>query len=163
MSSVFFQSSVPWPSSLKVRILRGFGAVIGAGVVVAPRVSIHMPWKLRVGDHSWIGSEVAILNLESVIIGSNACVSQRSFLCTGNHDYKSPSFEYNGSPISVGDGAWIGAHCFVGPGSSIGTDCVIVAGSVVLSDLPNRQICGGNPCVPIRPRVFHGDALLESE
>lgn len=152
--ALVFLTAIRWPSSMKVALLRRFGADIGSGVVIAPRVNIHMPWKLAIGDHVWIGEEVFVLNLEHVEIGSNVCISQRAFVCAGNHDYKSDTFDYIGAPVTIGDGAWIGAQSFVGPGVSIGVDTVVTAGSVVLSDLPNRQVCSGNPCVPIRDRVF---------
>src|SRR5579863_4303706 len=73
-----------WPvsSGIKTSVLRRFGARIGRGVVIKPRVNIHFPWKLSVGDHSWIGEEVFILNFEPVTIGAQCCISQRTFLCT---------------------------------------------------------------------------------
>ncbi len=122
--------------------------------MIAPRVNIHMPWKLTIGDHSWIGEEVFILSLEQVTIGSNVCISQRAFLCAGNHDYSSPTFDYMGAPITIGDGAWIGAQSFVGPGVTVGVDTVVTAGSVVVKSLPDGQVCSGNPCVPVRERRF---------
>ncbi|MFM8983550.1 MAG: colanic acid biosynthesis acetyltransferase WcaF, partial [Spartobacteria bacterium] len=109
----FFLSALPWPSSLKCSFLRFFGAKIGNGVVIKPRVNIHFPWRLEVGDHSWIGEEVFILNFEPVHIGSHACVSQRSFLCTGNHDFRDERFSFRSAPITLGEGSWIGASVFV--------------------------------------------------
>jgi putative colanic acid biosynthesis acetyltransferase WcaF len=40
-----------------------------------------------------LGDEVLILSLDRVVIGSNVCISQRAFLCTGSHDFKKQSFE----------------------------------------------------------------------
>jgi putative colanic acid biosynthesis acetyltransferase WcaF len=148
----FFLSSIPWPNGLKLWILRQFGARVGRGINIKPRVNIHMPWKLSIGDHAWIGEEVFVLNFEPVTIGSHACISQRAFLCTGNHDYRSESFNFRNAPISIGNGAWVGAQAFVGPGTSIGEECVITAGSVVTSDLPSNYICSGNPCQPQKVR-----------
>ncbi len=126
----FILSALPWPSRLKVALLRAFGAKIGKGVVIKPRVNVHFPWKLVVGDHVWIGEEVFILNFEPVTIGSHVCISQRAFLCTGNHDYKDPAFSYRNAPISVGDGAWIGACVFVAPGAEVAEGEVVKAGAV---------------------------------
>ena len=145
---VFFTTSFPWPSGMKSVLLRLFGAKVGRGVVIKPRVAIHFPWKLSIGDHTWIGEEAWILNFEPVKIGSHACISQRAFLCGGNHDYRSGDFRYRNAPISVGDGAWIGAQAFVAPGVEIGRECVVCAGSVATGSLPAGMICSGNPCVP---------------
>ena len=148
----FLLSRMPWPSRLKATILRAFGATVGTGVTIKPRVNVHFPWKLSIGDHAWIGEEVFILNFEPVKIGKHACVSQRAFLCTGNHDFRDPLMSYRNRPIDVHDGAWVGAQCFVAPGVTIGEDAVATAGSIVLKDLPEAMICSGNPCVPVKPR-----------
>ena len=149
---VFFLSAIPWPSGLKCGLLRVFGAKIGKGVVIKPRVNIHLPWRLEVGSHSWIGEEVFILNFDPVRIGAHACVSQRAFLCTGNHDFRDPEFAFRSGPIGVGDGTWIGAAVFVAPGVNIGDEAVVSAGSVVCKDLPAGMICFGNPAIPKGPR-----------
>ena len=131
---VFFLSALPYPSGFKAKLLRLFGAKIGTGVVIKPRVNIHFPWKLELGDHVWIGEEAFLLNFEKFIIGDNVCISQRSFLCGGNHDYRQPEMPYRNGPITLKDGAWVGACCFIGPNVTIGSDTVITVGSVILSD-----------------------------
>lgn len=141
----FFLSAFPYPSILKVRLLRLFGAKAGHGVIIKPRVNIHMPWKLEIGDDVWIGEEVFILNFEKVTIGSNVAISQRAFLCCGNHDYRSPAMLYRNAPITLEDGAWVGASSFVGPDVTIGVDTVVAAGSVVTRSLPANGIYSGNP------------------
>jgi len=149
---VFFLSPLPWPVAFKCALLRLFGARIGRSVYIKPRVNIHFPWKLQVGDHTWIGEEVFLLNLEPITIGAHCCISQRAFLCTGNHDYRQPDMPYRNQPITMEDGAWIGAQSFVGPGVCVGSEAVIAAGSVVTKSQPPQMVCGGNPCTPLRKR-----------
>ena len=152
LKCLFFLSPLPWPSSFKCALLRLFGATIGRGVYLKPRLNVHFPWKLRIGDHAWVGEEVFILNFEPVAIGAHCCISQRAFLCTGNHDYRAAEMPFRNRPITVEDGAWVGAQSFVGPGVTIGTEAVITAGSVVTRNQPARMVCGGNPCVSMKPR-----------
>jgi len=149
---VFFLSPLPWPNALKLGILRAFGTTTGKGINIKPRVNIHLPWKLSIGDFAWIGEEVFILNFEPVTIGAHACISQRAFLCTGNHDYRSEDFAFRNAPISIGNGVWIGAQVFVGPGVEVAQASVVTAGSIVTHSLPANQICSGNPCVPLKSR-----------
>jgi putative colanic acid biosynthesis acetyltransferase WcaF len=149
---LLFLSHWPFPSRLKCVLLRSFGARIGKGVLIKPRVNIHFPWKLTVGDFTWIGEEVFILNFEPVVVGSHCCISQRAFLCTGNHDYTQPEMPYRNRPITLQDGAWVGAQVFVGPGVIIGQEAVLAAGSVATSNQPAGMVCSGNPCVPVRNR-----------
>lgn len=152
----FFTTGFPWPSPLKAALLRAFGARIGRGLIIKPRVNIHLPWKLTVGDHCWIGEEVFLLNFEPITLGSHVCISQRAFLCTGNHDFRKPSMPYRNAPIRVHDGAWIGAASFVAPGIEIGEEALAQAGSVVLRPIPPGEIHGGNPASKISQRNLSG-------
>ncbi len=70
-------------SRLKVLVLRVFGANIGRSVTIKPGVRVKYPWRLRVGDHVWIGEDAWIDNLADVIIESHVCLSQSTYLCTG--------------------------------------------------------------------------------
>jgi putative colanic acid biosynthesis acetyltransferase WcaF len=149
---LLFLPAWPVPCFLKRAILRGFGARVGQGVVIKPRVNIHLPWKLAVGDFSWIGEEVFILNFEPVTIGAHCCISQRAFLCTGNHDFRRPEMPYRNRPIVIEDGAWVGAQVFVSPGVTIGTEAVITAGSVVMKSQAEKMVCSGNPCAAVKRR-----------
>src|SRR5580698_7643499 len=99
-----FLTPLPFPCRLKCQVLRWFGARVGRGVVIKPRVNIHFPWKLTIGDFAWIGEEAFILNFEPVYIGAHCCISQRAFLCTGNHDHRHPDMPYRNRPITVEDG-----------------------------------------------------------
>ncbi|WPU95619.1 WcaF family extracellular polysaccharide biosynthesis acetyltransferase [Mucilaginibacter sabulilitoris] len=152
MAKMLFFNAFPFPNSIKRRILILFGARIGKGLVIKPKVNIHMPWKLEIGNDVWIGEEVFILNFEYITIGNNVCVSQRAFLCGGNHDFRNPSMPYRNGPITLEDGSWIGANVFVGPSVSIGTDTVVSAGSVVTKSLLENAIYKGNPCQYVKER-----------
>ena len=146
----------PWPlpSALRVFCLRRFGAQIGRVVVIRARVNIHFPWRLTLGDHVWIGEECWLLNLAPITLGSHVCLSQRTFLCTGNHDYRAPAFDLIVKPIHVAAGAWIGAGALVGPGVTVGTHAVLTAGSVASADLQPNGIYRGNPATLIRERII---------
>jgi len=149
---LFFLSAVPYPCGFKTWLLRRFGARVGSGLIIKPRVNIHMPWKLEIGDDVWLGEEVFILNFEKVAIGNNVTVSQRAFLCCGNHDYRVPSMPYRNAPIALNDGSWVGASSFIGPGVTIGVDSVVLAGSIVNSSLAGNGVYGGVPPVLRGPR-----------
>ncbi|MCL4133029.1 UNVERIFIED_CONTAM: hypothetical protein GTU68_006758 [Idotea baltica] len=129
--SLFFASWFPVPSKIKVMILRIFGAKVGEGVVIRSRVNITFPWRFECGDHVWIGDEVLILSLAPVKIGSNVCISQRAFLCTGSHDFRKESFDLITDPIVIEDGCWICAQAFVGPGVTLAAGTMVKAGAVV--------------------------------
>jgi len=149
---VFLLSSFPWPSGLKVYCLRLFGAKIGHGVVIKPRVNIHFPWRLEIGSYVWIGEEVVVLNFEDVRLGAHSCVSQQAFLCSGGHDYRDEAFSYRNAPIDIGEGVWLQARVFVCPGVSVGAESVVTTCSLVSKSLPVNMVCTGNPAQACRPR-----------
>jgi len=143
----FFLTAFPFPSSLKAALLRLFGAKVGVGLVIKPRVNIHMPWKLEIGNHVWIGEEAFLLNFEKLSIGNDVCISQRVFICGGNHDYRSAAMPYRNGPVVLHDGSWIGASSFVSPNAVVGTDTVVTACSTVVGTLEPNGIYSGNPAV----------------
>ena len=119
------------PARVRVAILRAFGATIGEDVLIRHRVRIHWPWKLTVGDATWIGEGAWLLNLEPITIGSNVCISQEAFLCTGSHDRRSPTFEFDNAPIHVDNAAWVAARAIVLRGTHIGAGALVSAGVTV--------------------------------
>lgn len=145
--SLLFAPWFPVPSALKVGALRAFGASVGEGVVIRSRVNVTFPWKLVIGNHVWIGDEVLILSLDEVVIGSHVCLSQRSFLCTGSHDFEKASFDLVTHPITISDGCWIGASTFVGPGVTFGPGSRSLAGAVVVKDVVGGTTVRGVPGV----------------
>ena len=149
---IFFLSAIPYPQTFKAFLLRIFGAKVGRRVIIKPRVNIHMPWKLDIGDYVWIGEEAFILNFELVKIGNHVCISQRAFLCGGNHDFKDPAMSYKNGPIVLEDGSWIGAGCFIGPNVTIGADCIITAQSVATQNTTPNSIYKGNPALFLKSR-----------
>lgn len=130
-SALLFQT--PWfpVSRIKLALLRLFGARIGRGVVLKPCVRIKFPWRLTVGDFTWIGESVWIDNLAEVTLGSNVCLSQGAYLCTGSHDARKPAFDLITRPIRIEDGAWICAQAVVLCGVTVGAGAVVAAGCVV--------------------------------
>ena len=137
---------------LKRAVLRCFGAAIGRGVIIKPGVHIKHPWRLRIGDHSWIGERAWIDNLVPVEIADNVCISQDAYLCTGNHDWSDPRMGMTPAPIVVEHGAWIGARSSIGPGVTVGSEAVLTLGSILLADAEPLGIYTGNPAQRVRTR-----------
>ncbi len=134
-------------------LLRSFGASIGKDVVIRPTVKITYPWKLKIGDYSWIGDDVNLYTLGEITIGKNTVVSQKSYLCTGSHDYQSEAFDIYAEPLVIEDEAWVATDVFIAPGVTIGKGAVIGSRSSVYEDMPEGMICIGNPAKPVRPRM----------
>lgn len=154
LGAPLFRSTWCVSSALRCSLLRLFGARIGRGVVIRQGVMVKYPWHLHVGDHTWIGENVWIDCLTTVRVGSNACLSQGAYLCTGNHDWTDQHFGLRVEPITVGDGAWVGARSTLLPGVTLLEGAVAAAGSVVTRSVPAWQIVSGNPAIFLRQRVL---------
>ncbi|NNC82979.1 MAG: colanic acid biosynthesis acetyltransferase WcaF [Flavobacteriales bacterium] len=155
ISHIFFMHGLMPFMGPKRFILRMFGARLGRGLIIKPRVNIKYPWLLEIGDHVWIGEEVWIDNLDQVKLGDHTCLSQGALLLCGNHDYKKSTFDLITRPISIAQGAWIGARSTVVGGVSVAEHAVLSVGSVATSDLEAYMIYQGNPARPMRKREIH--------
>lgn len=142
---LFFLLPIPLPSKLRVSILQLFGATIGKDTVIREGVNIKFPWKLKLGDHVWLGERVVILNLDKVIIGDHVCISQETFLCTGSHDFDQGTFDLIVKEIEIKNHCWLGARSFIAPGVTIGEASFINACSLVRKNIPKGSRVSGNP------------------
>lgn len=134
-------------------LLRCFGAQIGIDVIIRPSARVTYPWKLSIGDYSWVGDNVELYTLGEIRIGKNAVISQRSYLCTASHDHQAEAFDIYAEPIVVEDEAWVATDVFIAPGITIGKGAVIGSRSSVYQNMPVGMICLGSPAKPIKSRL----------
>ena len=139
-------------STLKVWVLRCFGAQIGQHVRIKPGVRVKFPWRLTIGNFVWIGEDTWIDNLAPVTIESHACVSQAVYLCTGNHDWNHPDFQLIPAAIHIQESSWIAAKSIIGPGVTVGKGAVLTLGGVTGHSLEAMTIYAGNPAQAIKRR-----------
>ena len=128
-------------SRLRRAALVAFGARIGHGVLLRPRLRVRFPWKLSIGERSWIGEDVWLHNQAELTIGSDVVVSQGTFVTTGSHDLWRDMALIT-APVVIEDGAWVTARCIVLGGSRIGASAVVTPGTVVRGDVPAGTVYG---------------------
>lgn len=133
-------------------LLTLFGAKLGKGVKIRSSAKFTYPWKVKIGDHSWIGDNVEFYSLDSVTVGNHCVVSQNTYLCTGSHQLNDPAFGLITKPIVIKDGAWIASDVFVYPGVTINEMAIAGARSTVIKDIPANEIHAGYPAVFIKQR-----------
>lgn len=152
LSAIFFKNSLSVLGKIKILILRSMGAEVGNGVVIKQRVHIKYPWKLKIGDHCWIGEDVWLDNVEDIIIDKNVCISQGALLLTGSHDHKKEAFDYLCGAIYLEEGVWIGAKAIVAKNVRCKSHSILSINSVAEKDLEPYVIYKGNPCRPVMKR-----------
>lgn len=134
-------------------------ARIGAGVALAPNVSLRNGSRIEIGDRSHIGEYCALWAGDSsgrIIIGEDALLGPQVYITASNYRFdpglpvmRQPRIERD---VVIGAGVWLGARVIVLPGIHIGDGCVIGAGSVVTQDLPPGAVAVGVPSRVIRMR-----------
>lgn len=133
-------------------LLRLFGANIGKGVIIRPTAEITYPWKVIIGNHSWIGDDVTLYSLGQIEIGMNTVVSQKCYLCTGSHDYSKSNFPIYAKKITIKDSCWIATDVYIAPGVTIGNGSVVGARSSVFKSLDPNKVYVGSPAKFIKNR-----------
>jgi putative colanic acid biosynthesis acetyltransferase WcaF len=151
-NSLFFSNSPQFMFKFRVFLLRLFGAKIGKNVLIRSSVVITYPWKLEIGDNTWIGEGCYLYNLAPIKIGSNVSIAHRNFFNTGGHDYNKITFDIFAKPILIEDESWITSEVYISPGVTIGKGAVVGVRSLVFNDLPSAMVCYGNPAKPIKQR-----------
>lgn len=150
--AVFFKPSPQVFYGWRRFILRSFGAKIGKKVIIRPSAQITYPWKVSIGDYSWIGDNVVLYSLGSITIGCNSVISQRSYLCTGSHNYTKSDFPIYAKEIIIKDNCWLATDVFVSPGITINEGTIVGARSTVLNNLDSYSVYVGLPAKFIKKR-----------
>lgn len=143
----------PWQisSRLRVLVLRVFGARIGAGVIFRPRTRVRFPWKLHIGDRSWIGEGVWFHNQDHIYVGGDVVISQETMLTTGSHRHRDDMALIT-RPINIEDGAWITSRCMVLGGARVGRSALVAPMSVVDRVVDPNTVVRGNPATLVGQR-----------
>ena len=133
-------------------LLRLFGAQIGKKVKIRSSVEVTYPWKVKIGDYTWVGQNAVLYSLGNITIGSHVSISHRVYVNTGGHEYDKKTFDIFSKPVVIEDECWITNDVYIAPGVTIGKGTIVSARSSVLKDLPAGKICVGTPAKPIKDR-----------
>jgi len=89
-----------------------------------------------------------------VTLGRNVSLGMNVLVITGTHQPGSAVNRADGAftagPVTIEDGAWIGAAAIILPGVTIGHGAIVGAGSVVMKDVSPDTVVLGNPARLVR-------------
>lgn len=139
---LFVTNSWQISSGLRVRVLRLFGAEIGTGVTFRPRTRVLFPWKLHIGNDSWIGEGVWFHNQDHIYVSHDVVISQETFLTTGSHAHRRDMALIT-RPIRIEAGVWITSRCMVLGGACMGKSSLARPMSIVIGVVPANTIVSG--------------------
>ena len=159
-SRILINGLTKWSVHDTASVVIGEGAIINSGVDNG--IGIECYSKVEVGPHAKlvIGDEFGMSNTviqcrssitigERVRIGNGCLIMDTDF---HNLDWRKRTYydkhddePVKSAPIIIGDNVFIGTRCIITKGVEIGKHSVIAAGSVVVSNIPEDEIWGGNP------------------
>ncbi|WP_343486080.1 sugar O-acetyltransferase [Allomuricauda sp. d1] len=137
---------------LKRRVLGELFGSVGKGVTIDHNFHCDFGYNIHVGENFYAGFNCTILDIAEVRIGDNCLIAPNVGIYTAGHSIHPVDRHKSGfaEPITIGNNVWIGGHSSIIGGVEIGNNSVIAAGSVVIKDVPDNVVFGGNPAKKIR-------------
>lgn len=136
--------------ALKRALLRWAGAQVGANARIVSTARFYLTGRLSIGNDTWVGHDVLVVGGDAaVVIGCKVDIGPRVSLVTGSHklftiEGRAAGIGYS-SPITIEDGAWLGAASTILGGVTVGQCSVVAAGALVNRNVKQGIVCGGVP------------------
>jgi acetyltransferase-like isoleucine patch superfamily enzyme len=123
------------------------GMVRGQECVTSPVV--------RIGDRCLIGRGSGIVGHLAIEIGNDVWTGHHVYITDQNHGYENLDLPISQqsqpeSPVTIGDGSWLGHGTVVLPGARIGRHVAVGANSVVTGEIPDHCVVVGVPARVIK-------------
>ena len=134
------------------RVQRHLGA---CGVALRVNGPCSLGKNVSVGNHCNF-NQMEIKGPGKVTIGNYFHSGYGCLIETQSHNYEGTKIPYDTSfrryTINIKDFVWIGDRVIICGNVTIGEGAIIAAGSVVVKDVPDYAIVGGNPAKVIKYR-----------
>jgi maltose O-acetyltransferase len=139
-------------SRLRVYVLRLAGFQIGHGCVIwgLPTITGNSDLysNLAIGRECLVNVQCFFDLGAPITIGDRAALGHQVVVLTTSHHVGQPGRRAGAAytkPVTIGEGAWLGARCTIFPGVNIGTGAVVAAGAIVNQDVPPNTLVAGIP------------------
>lgn len=144
---------------LRAPFLRLLGARLGRRVILHDVRFFNLYRRglpgLSIGEDGFIGDECLFDLAEEIRMGRQVTLAERVLILThtnvGYADHPlQVHFPAMWAPVTIGDGAFLGANVTVLPGVTIGPRAFVAAGSVVTRDVDAETVVAGVPARLVR-------------
>lgn len=133
------------PRGLRGHLLGAAGIEVGAGARVSASCFFGSR-RVHIGEGAFVNYGCFFDGGSEIVIGRGVALGYEVMFVNSSHETGSRAKRAGTStaaPITIEDGAWVGARAVVLPGVRVGAGTVIAAGAVVTSDcLPNSLYAG---------------------
>ncbi len=148
-----YNASSPTDPERRNAMLRAQLAACGERVCMEPPVTMDYGCNLSVGDDFYCNFGCLFLDSAPIRIGHRVMLAPGVHIYTACHPLEAAprcSRREFARSVHIGDDVWIGGRAVICPGVRIGNRAVIAAGAVVVKDVPDDALVGGNPARVIR-------------
>lgn len=138
----------------------------GPHVGVSTFCRISADANVEVGEH-FHSNGLKVLGGGNLRVGKYFHSGQNCKIMLGSHDYDHGEAipygsKYDTKQVEIGDFVWFGTDVSVCGNVKIGNGAIIAMGAVVVKDVPDYAIVGGNPAKIIKYReIEHYNKLLK--
>ena len=132
----------------RTKILKELLGSTGENIYMEPNIRFDYGGNIYVGENFYANFDCTILDVCEVRIGDNCMLAPGVQIYSATHPLnatdRNSGREY-GKPVTIGNNVWIGGSAIINPGVTIGDNAVIASGAVVVKDVPDNVVVGGNP------------------
>ena len=134
---------------LRGALAQPFFGTCGSNFRLGRNVTFYNPFRIHFGRDVYIAYGCWFLARDKIRIGNEVMFGPYVVLSTGNHTRLDGSFRFGPIkylPISISDGAWIGAHSTILGGASLGKGCLVGSNACVTrGNVPDNAFVAGVP------------------
>ena len=131
----------------RTKLLKQLFGTTGESLYIEPDFRCDYGYNIHVGENFYANFNCVILDVCPVKIGKDCMLAPGVQIYSATHPLdpveRNSGVEY-GKPVTIGDNAWIGGSSIINPGVTIGNNVVVASGSVVVKDVPDHVVVGGN-------------------
>jgi tetrahydrodipicolinate N-acetyltransferase len=136
-----------------IPLLRALGADVAPGADVETHLIIHNAphglHALSIGAGCHVGKAAFFDLADAITLEPRCTLSMRVTLLThidvGQSPLRDGPYPVERGPITIGEGAYIGANATILHGVRVGRNAVVAAGAVVRENVPDFAVVGGVP------------------
>lgn len=132
----------------RTQLLKQLFGSTGNQIFIEPTFRCDYGYNIHVGENFYANFDCVILDVCEVRIGKNCFMAPGVHIYTATHPLdpieRILGAEF-GKPVTIGDNVWIGGRAVINPGLTIGNNVVVASGAVVVKDVPDNVVVGGNP------------------